>query len=797
MTESGEYDVQSLIFDEKELEGIPETEEFNLDTHIEGSGENTNVTMEYGDYVISFSPEIIEDEQNMEKATAGNVEVQEGIKTFSSEEEETEEEETEENLFQTEKESEIDIENISEDNEGNHAFEVVEYEYQDITEEETQTEAESEIVEKTSLESETDSEMSDAFKTDSERKGEGQTEDFRKEEMQKSSAQIPDSTIRYRKLENGVKEELVIYGYRGGHRVDYQFRLSGLHPVQEGQKISLKNDYEIEMARISAPYLYDAVGAECLDIQVMIQKTGDGEYELSYIPSDAWLADPSRVYPVVLDPTITTGSSQDVEDNHAGDGSDQNNHYPHDLGYMYAGNKDGINYITYCRPVIPDNVKEIADEIIITDATVSIYVEEKKGNGPYTFHRVGEYWQSNTIQGSNQPKISSTVYLTDSLNEGNHTLDIKPIVSTWFNTLDQKANRGFAIKGNGKKNDYVKMASSDSGDSHMLKFKITYKRIKESANLNPRITAHSSGMNSGTGYVQLKWNKLSNAEAYYVAVFNGKDYEYFFVGNVNSWSTKGLNIWPTQEEIESGRYKLHADGKGAELPCIPAFTYENVKDGKYKDSLLYFFRVVPANEYGQAINPKLFDAVSTVLPDAIAPNQPTSVAVSPSTYSNSKTFSVSWNGVTDFTTASTSLVSNLGNGEIQYSIDGTTNWTNTDKNTASGSYTFDASKLKDGEHTVYIRGRDANGNVGVARGAKFYIDRTGPAGHVVQVQPEDWSKENDVTLSISGMKDMNSIKKIEYRIDEGEWKDTGKTTGSFAGYNIDISNTADGCCSAN
>ena len=133
-----------------------------------------------------------------------------------------------------------------------------------------------------------------------------------------------------------------------------------------------------------------------------------------------------------------------------------------------------------------------------------------------------------------------------------------------------------------------------------------------------------------------------------------------------------MNIWPTQEEIESGRYKLHADGKGAELPCIPAFTYENVKDGKYKDSLLYFFRVVPANEYGQAINPKLFDAVSTVLPDAIAPNQPTSVAVSPSTYSNSKTFSVSWNGVTDFTTASTSLVSNLGNGEIQYSIDGTT-----------------------------------------------------------------------------------------------------------------------------
>ena len=50
----------------------------------------------------------------------------------------------------------------------------------------------------------------------------------------------------------------------------------------------------------TAPYLYDAAGAKCYDVEVMLKHTGEDNYTVSYVPSDEWLSDPARVYPVVL-----------------------------------------------------------------------------------------------------------------------------------------------------------------------------------------------------------------------------------------------------------------------------------------------------------------------------------------------------------------------------------------------------------------------------------------------------------------------------------------------------------------
>ena len=54
------------------------------------------------------------------------------------------------------------------------------------------------------------------------------------------------------------------------------------------------------LATVSAPYLYDAAGAKCYDVEVMLKHTGEDNYTVSYVPSDEWLSDPARVYPVVL-----------------------------------------------------------------------------------------------------------------------------------------------------------------------------------------------------------------------------------------------------------------------------------------------------------------------------------------------------------------------------------------------------------------------------------------------------------------------------------------------------------------
>ena len=55
-------------------------------------------------------------------------------------------------------------------------------------------------------------------------------------------------------------------------------------------------------ATVSAPYLYDAAGAKCYDVEVMLKQTGEDNY-------------------------VTDGSLKDTQ-------------YPYYLSYMYAGKKD-------------------------------------------------------------------------------------------------------------------------------------------------------------------------------------------------------------------------------------------------------------------------------------------------------------------------------------------------------------------------------------------------------------------------------------------------------------------------
>ncbi|MBC1937903.1 hypothetical protein HCA69_16190 [Listeria grandensis] len=53
------------------------------------------------------------------------------------------------------------------------------------------------------------------------------------------------------------------------------------------------------------------------------------------------------------------------------------------------------------------------------------------------------------------------------------------------------------------------------------------------------------------------------------------NYEYFSVGNVTSWTTKGKGIFPTKAELDKGLYRFHTDGKGVEFANDPTPLYEN------------------------------------------------------------------------------------------------------------------------------------------------------------------------------------------------------------------------------
>ncbi|MBC2367708.1 hypothetical protein HBP99_03630 [Listeria booriae] len=119
------------------------------------------------------------------------------------------------------------------------------------------------------------------------------------------------------------------------------------------------------------------------------------------------------------------------------------------------------------------------------------------------------------------------------------------------------------------------------------------------------ISAYSSGVGTGTGYMDISWKPVSGAIDYKVVISNGYNYEYFTTGNNTSWSTKGKKIFPTSAEISQGKYAFHSDGKGAEFASDPRDLYEvGYKAGStfgLRNQKKYIVRVLAVYPWGDGL----------------------------------------------------------------------------------------------------------------------------------------------------------------------------------------------------
>jgi len=101
---------------------------------------------------------------------------------------------------------------------------------------------------------------------------------------------------------------------------------------------------------------------------------------------------------------------------------------------------------------------------------------------------------------------------------------------------------------------------------------------------------------SSAGDVSLHWDEVPGADGYKVWVFNGYDYESFDLGDMTYWISAGKGVWPTQQEINDGRYQLHHDKQGTDLSPNPRPVYTNAYNagglyGDYRNYENYWIRV--------------------------------------------------------------------------------------------------------------------------------------------------------------------------------------------------------------
>jgi hypothetical protein len=368
-------------------------------------------------------------------------------------------------------------------------------------------------------------------------------------------------SLRYAASNSGMKEDIILNSYEGINRFEFILNIPGLIPeLLEDGKILLKDEKSDEVVGgIPQPFMYDSSEEFNFSQEVYYEleeavDLGKDVYILNVIADQTFLESPDTIYPVTIDPTITLGSATNNFDNFVQSGYSNSNYYLDPE--LRVGYDDSTGVVrTYVKHPLPS----IQNGVII-DASYKAYVYRDYGTSADIYlQRVTENWSSETITWNNQPSFKSTEYEAKKTiqSAGWYSWDVTHLASGWY--ADAYNNYGFVLRDSTENARYRAMRSSDYYDStYKPRLVITYRDVPDA----PTITkVAGNAANLSSGYVELEWDAISGVDGYMVAVFNGKEYEYFDVGRATTWSSKGEGIWPTKTEVENGRYALHHDEK--------------------------------------------------------------------------------------------------------------------------------------------------------------------------------------------------------------------------------------------
>ena len=126
-------------------------------------------------------------------------------------------------------------------------------------------------------------------------------------------ASFQGATLRYENYANTVKESIVISAPQSEYAYSFQLETDGLAPtLQTDGSILFSTEDGAVIYTIPAPYMIDDNGDYSYDAAYSL--TGNGDTWILTVIADAeWMNDPSRAYPVAIDPTVTETTGDDIE----------------------------------------------------------------------------------------------------------------------------------------------------------------------------------------------------------------------------------------------------------------------------------------------------------------------------------------------------------------------------------------------------------------------------------------------------------------------------------------------------
>ncbi len=259
-----------------------------------------------------------------------------------------------------------------------------------------------------------------------------------------------------------LKECLIIKSPKGFTSISYLINAGDLNgAIAEDNSVIFTNNNDEAIFTIPKPYMFDSktFPDDSYEIKLSLSKTSGG-YILTMTPDAKWMNDPSRVYPVTLDPTITTTqSSTNVKDTYVHSGDAAGNHYL--SSYVKIGKTDGATcrgYINFAnRPTIDTNLNDITGGNLVgylASGTSTYY--------PMTIYQPTSAWNSSTISWANKPGNSAAIATVNGQTGGTYIKYTFPVDASVINWYTTGVNNGYMIKYNNEAiNDYNWIYASD------------------------------------------------------------------------------------------------------------------------------------------------------------------------------------------------------------------------------------------------------------------------------------------------------------------------------------------------
>ena len=262
---------------------------------------------------------------------------------------------------------------------------------------------------------------------------------------EKIIAGSPEISVNYSVYRNKIEEDIYINSKTDAKSISMNLSVGTLVArVNYDNSVWLLDDEGEPQYTVGVPYMEDAAGKILNDIKVTVTQSGS-DCVITYTPNEAWLNSEDRVYPILLDPSITSREySSNIVDTYVYEGNTANHS-------SERKNIVGIDNSKIHRTFIKImNLPNIDPSMPVIGATLTFTLPVGSTTGrTVALYKLNSDWNQSTITYANQPSFTEADKIgTCPFNASTRkfTFDLTDDFARMYNEFLAGVNYGYVLK---------------------------------------------------------------------------------------------------------------------------------------------------------------------------------------------------------------------------------------------------------------------------------------------------------------------------------------------------------------